>query len=93
MIPATDVYGNDITIQSIAELEIMSNAFHKSKTMATKRGGNPFMMRAVTHARRLATANGITSDEVNVMVRAFIAENPMRYYPTSKKLTYLAKVA
>jgi hypothetical protein len=85
----TDSYGNEITIQSIAEMQVKSNAFFASKTMHTKRGGNPYMMRADRHARLFAAANDTTTQDVNNQVRAFIAQNPMRFYVTSERLVYV----
>jgi hypothetical protein len=86
----TDTYGNEITVQSIAELTVKSNAFFASKTMRTKRGGNPFTMRAARHTRLFANANGISTSDVDKQVRTFIAQNPMRYFPTSERFEYLA---
>jgi hypothetical protein len=85
----TDTYGNEITIKSIAELTVKSNAFFASKTMRTKRGGNPFTMRAARHTRLLANANGIEISDVEKQVRTFIAQNPMRYFPTSERFEYV----
>lgn len=88
---ATDVRGNEITIQMLAELKIKSDAFHASKTMSTKRGGNPFFGRFYRNLRLLANATDKTESELQVEIHIFIAKNPMRYAVTSDRLTYLAK--
>lgn len=86
---ALDVHGNEITIKSLAEIDVMSNGFHACKSLRTKRGGNPFILKFAAQVRRYAEAHNITENEVRNSVRQFIAENPMRYFATSGRLEYL----
>ncbi len=88
---AVDVYGNEITIQFLAELQVKSTAFFKSKTMRNKRGGNLFSSRFYRNLRLLSQATGRTENELQVEIREFISNNPMRYAVTSDRLVYLAK--
>lgn len=69
-----------------AERTIKDQAFGQSKSMQKKR--NTFSFSSYAVATRYF---GITELELDQAIADYIAANPMKYYPTSKKLVYVAK--
>ena len=77
------------TIEYWAERKVKADAHSRSKTMC-KREVNRFYYSDKAVARMYF---GISEQEFVQMRDAYIAENPMRYAPTTGNLTYLKKVA
>ena len=69
-----------------AEQTIKARAFSQSKSMRKKRDIFSFSPAAVARIYF-----GVSEQEFADHVNAYIAANPMKYYPTSKKLVYIAK--
>lgn len=78
------------TIQYWAERKVMADAHFRSKTMR-ERKVNHFDYSDKAVAR--IYFYGISEEEFAKLRNDYIAENPMRYAPTTGNLKYLKKVA
>jgi hypothetical protein len=79
---------NEQNIAYWAERTIKAEAWFNTKSLRSKRGGNPFTYADAAVVRVYLPE--LTIEEFVAQRNAYIAANPMTYSPTTSRLTYLA---
>lgn len=74
-------------VRDLAERTIKAKAWDRCSSLQHKRGGNPFEFAVHVFANRLNAPVELLQEAINI----YIEKNPMRYYPTSKRLEYTNK--